>query len=248
MRLALRFAAPQPPVLHGFPLYLTMQHSDSMKIIAHVRTDFPDKFGVPRQSGLVPLRGRVVFQPPYDTPDAFRGLEGYSHIWVLWRFDGFDADAFSPTVRPPRLGGNRRMGVFATRSPHRPNPIGLSVLRLVDVLRTDHGVELLVEGVDMVDGTAVYDVKPYLPQVDRVEDAAGGFSADCLADPLSVRFADGLAVPPDLAAALVPLLAADPRPHYHEDGRVYGMRYASYEIKFTVADHLATVLTVEPAE
>ena len=111
-----------------------------MKVIAHVHTDFPDKFGVPRQSGLVPLRGRIVFDAPYNTPDAFRGLEDYSHIWVLWRFDGFDTDAFTPTVRPPRLGGNRRMGVFATRSPNRPNPIGLSVLRLLEVRDAPTGV------------------------------------------------------------------------------------------------------------
>ena len=217
-----------------------------MKVIAHVHTDFPDKFGVPRQSGLVPLVGRLVFDPPYNTPDAFRGLEAYSHVWVLWRFDGFDTQSFAPTVRPPRLGGNRRMGVFATRSPHRPNPIGLSVLRLLEVRTTTGGVELIVEGVDMVDGTAVYDVKPYLPLVDRVEGATGGFSTEVAADPLTVTFADGLAVPDDLRAAIVSLLSADPRPHYHADGRVYGMRFAGYEIKFTVTSTTATVLSLTP--
>jgi tRNA-Thr(GGU) m(6)t(6)A37 methyltransferase TsaA len=217
-----------------------------MRVIAHVHTDFPDKFGVPRQSGLVPLLGRIVFEPPYGNPDAFRGLERYSHIWVLWRFDGFDSDAFSPTVRPPRLGGNRRMGVFATRSPHRPNPIGISVLRLLQVVPRDGAVELLVSGVDMVDGTAVFDVKPYLPQVDSVPDATGGFSAEHLADPLTVTFAEGLSLSPDLADQLRALIAADPRPHYHEDGRVYGMRFRGFEVKFTVHSSLATILSVVP--
>lgn len=217
-----------------------------MKVIAHVHTDFPDKFGVPRQSGLVPLVGRLVFDPPYGTPDAFRGLEAYSHVWVLWRFDGFDTDTFTPTVRPPRLGGNRRMGVFATRSPHRPNPIGLSVLRLLEVRTTATGVELIVEGVDMVDGTAVYDVKPYLPLVDRVEGATGGFSTEVAADPLTVTFADGLSVPDDLRPAVISILSADPRPRYHADGRVYGMRFAGYEIKFSVTASTATVLSLTP--
>lgn len=217
-----------------------------MKVIAHVHTDFPDKFGVPRQSGLVPLVGRLVFDPPYGTPDAFRGLEDYSHVWVLWRFDGFDTDTFTPTVRPPRLGGNRRMGVFATRSPHRPNPIGLSVLRLLEVRPTPRGVELIVEGVDMVDGTAVYDVKPYLPLVDRVEGATGGFSTEVAADPLTVTFAEGLIVPADLRTTLVSLLSADPRPRYHADGRIYGMRYRDYEIKFSVTVSTATVLSITP--
>lgn len=217
-----------------------------MKIIAYVRTDFPDKFGVPRQSGLVPLRGRIVFDAPYGTPDAFRGLQDYSHIWVLWRFDGFDTDAFSPTVRPPRLGGNKRMGVFATRSPHRPNPIGMSVLRLLEVRLAPGGVELIVEGVDMVDGTAVYDVKPYLPLVDRVEGATGGFAEDVADDPLTVAFAEDVVVDDNLRATLTALIAADPRPHYHEDGRVYGMRFMSYEVKFSVSGTLATVLSVTP--
>ena len=217
-----------------------------MKVIAHVRTDFPDKFGLPRQSGLVPLAGRIVFDPPYDTPDAFRGLEGYSHIWVLWRFDGFDSETFAPTVRPPRLGGNRRMGVFATRAPNRPNPIGLSLLRL-DEVRVEGGhASLLVRGVDMVDGTAVYDVKPYLPQVDSIPDATGGFSVEHLSDPLTVRFAEGLAVPADMRADLIALLSADPRPRYQADGRVYGMRYRGYEVKFTVDGSLATVLSITP--
>lgn len=216
-----------------------------MKIIAHVRTDFPDKFGLPRQSGLVPLMGRIEFEPPYGNPDAFRGLEGYSHVWVLWRFDGFDGD-FTPTVRPPRLGGNRRMGVFATRSPHRPNPIGLSVLRLVEVQSAPTGTVLLVSGVDMVDGTAVYDVKPYLPYVDSIPDATGGFGANHADDRLEVTFADGVEPPADVAAVLVDLLSADPRPHYHADGRIYGMRYRDLEVKFRVDASTVTVLSIEP--
>ena len=215
-----------------------------MKIIAYVHTDFPDKFGLPRQSGLVPLMGRVEFLAPYNASDAFRGLEDYSHVWLLWRFDGFDADEFTPMVRPPRLGGNRKMGVFATRSPHRPNPIGLSLVRLVEVVRVESGVSLLVEGVDMVDGTAVYDVKPYLPLTDYAQEAKGGFADAVVGDPLAVRFAEGVTVPPDLADTLTALLSADPRPRYHADGRVYGMRYAAYEVKFAVQGAVATVLSV----
>lgn len=214
-----------------------------MKIIAYVHTDFPDKFGLPRQSGLVPLAGRIEFEPPYGNPDAFRGLEGYSHIWVLWRFDGFEGD-FAPTVRPPRLGGNRRMGVFATRSPHRPNPIGISVLRLLRVVEGPAGVTLLVSGVDMVDGTAVYDVKPYLPYVDSVPDARGGFGAEHTEDHLAVSFAEGVEVPAEVADTLRAVLSADPRPHYHADGRVYGMRYAGYEVRFVVEDATLTVLSI----
>lgn len=219
-----------------------------MKIIGYIHTDFPDKFGLPRQSGMVPLIGRVTFLPPYGNEQAFRGIESYSHLWLLWRFDGFDSQEFSPMVRPPRLGGNSRMGVFATRSPHRPNPLGLSVVRLVEVQHTPDGVALLVEGIDMVDGTAIYDVKPYLPYVDNVEGAAGGFGALHVADSLSVTLADGLSLSPDLAQTLISLIAADPRPHYHTDSRLYGMRYASYEVKFRVEANKATIVSVDTIE
>ena len=215
-----------------------------MKIIGYIHTQFPDKFGLPRQSGMAPLLGLVQFVPPYGNPDAFRGIEDYSHLWLLWRFDGFEGD-FAPTVRPPRLGGNRRMGVFATRSPNRPNPIGLSVVSLEAVRRTPSGVELVVGGIDMVDGTAIYDVKPYLPYVDSVADAKGGFGAEHVQDALEVVFAEGLSAEDSLRAVLVPLLSADPRPHYHEDGRTYGMRYDAYEIKFAVEGRVLTVLSID---
>ena len=215
-----------------------------MKIIGRIYTEFPDKFGLPRQSGLAPIRGRIVFDPPYNSPDAFRGIERFSHIWLLWRFDGFEG-AFSPTVRPPRLGGNARVGVFATRSPNRPNPIGMSVLRLVQVEYTDEGVVLAVEGVDMMSGTAVYDVKPYLAYADSVPSAEGGFAVEHLDDNLTVGFAAGVQLSADDTELLKKVLSLDPRPHYHEDGRVYGMRWRDCEVRFVVEDKILHVLSVE---
>ncbi len=215
-----------------------------MKIIGRIYTDFPDKFGLPRQSGLAPIRGRIVFDPPYNSPDAFRGIERFSHIWLLWRFDGFEGE-FSPTVRPPRLGGNARVGVFATRSPNRPNPIGMSVLRLVQVEYTDEGVALAVEGVDMMSGTAVYDVKPYLAYADSVPRAEGGFAAEHMDDNLTVGFAAGVHLSADDTELLKKVLSLDPRPHYHEDGRVYGMRWRDCEVRFVVEDKMLHVLSVE---
>ena len=222
----------------------------SMEVIARIHTDLPDKFGVPRQSGLVPgLRGTVVFEPAFRNPDALRGIEGFSHLWLLFQFDRAVRKGWSPTVRPPRLGGNRRMGVFATRSPFRPNAIGLSSVRLEEV-RQDPvlGPVLEVSGADLVDGTPILDIKPYLPYADCHPDAAGGFTDPLEMKPLAVQ------ISPELLASfssaqqdgLLGVLACDPRPRYQEDAqRVYGLSFAGKNVKFTVAGDTLTVLAVE---
>ena len=216
-----------------------------MKPIAHIRTDFPEKFGIPRQSGLGPgLCGRVVFLPAYRNPDALRGLEGYSHIWLLWEFSEAKRDTWSPTVRPPRLGGNRRMGVFATRSPFRPNPIGLSCVRLLAI----EGTDLVVEGADLLDGTPIYDIKPYLPYTDAHPEATAGFAGEVFEDRLAVDFPFALLnkLPPEKRESALALLRGDPRPSYQEDAeRIYGMPYAGYDIRFQVAGDTLTVVAVE---
>ena len=222
----------------------------SMEVIARIHTDLPEKFGVPRQSGLVPgLRGTVVFEPAFRNPDALRGIEGFSHLWLLFQFDRAVRKGWSPTVRPPRLGGNRRMGVFATRSPFRPNAIGLSSVRLEEV-RQDPvlGPVLEVSGADLVDGTPILDIKPYLPYADCHPDAAGGFTDPLEMKPLAVQIC------PELLASfssaqqdgLLGVLACDPRPRYQEDAqRVYGLSFAGKNVKFTVAGDILTVLAVE---
>ncbi|MBO5050974.1 MAG: tRNA (N6-threonylcarbamoyladenosine(37)-N6)-methyltransferase TrmO [Clostridia bacterium] len=216
-----------------------------MKPIAHIRTDFPEKFGIPRQSGLVPgLCGRVVFLPAYRNPDALRGLEGYSHVWLLWEFSEAKRDTWSPTVRPPRLGGNRRMGVFATRSPFRPNPIGLSCVRLLAI----EGTDLVVEGADLLDGTPIYDIKPYLPYTDAHPEATAGFAGEVYEDRLTVIFPPDLLerLPKEKQESALALLRGDPRPSYQEDEeRIYGMPYAGYDIRFQVAGDTLTVVAVE---
>lgn len=210
--------------------------------IAHIETDFADKFGVPRQSGLVPeLSGRIVFEPEYRVAEAFRGLEGYSHIWLLWHFSEVHQDKWSPTVRPPRLGGNKRVGVFATRSPFRPNPIGLSCVELERVeLDSPNGPVLWVRGADLMDGTPIYDIKPYLPFTDSHAEARGGFADQTLQQPdLEVSVSDEVArlLAPSKLKALERVLAEDPRPHYHtDDGRVYGMTFAGVNVRFKVQD------------
>lgn len=222
----------------------------SMEVIARIHTDLPEKFGVPRQSGLVPgLRGTVVFEPAFRNPDALRGIEGFSYLWLLFQFDRAVRKGWSPTVRPPRLGGNRRMGVFATRSPFRPNAIGLSSVRLEEV-RQDPvlGPVLEVSGADLVDGTPILDIKPYLPYADCHPDAAGGFTDPLEMKPLAVQ------ISPELLASfssaqqdgLLGVLACDPRPRYQEDAqRVYGLSFAGKNVKFTVAGDILTVLAVE---
>ena len=217
-----------------------------MKIIAHIRTDFKEKFGIPRQSGILEeCPGRVVFLPEYRSPEALRGIEGYSHLWLIWEFSEAKRESWSPTVRPPRLGGNRRVGVFATRAPYRPNPIGLSSVKLIGIEeREGEGLTLLVSGADMLDGTPIYDIKPYLSYTDSHPDAVGGFS-DAVRDySVKVDISPELLgrVEPSKQKVLIGMLEGDPRPQYKKDGDAeYGLRYADYEIKFTVDGGVLTV-------
>ena len=222
-----------------------------MKIIARIRSDFPTKFGIPRQSGLVyELRATVVFEPEYRNPDALRGLEGFSHIWLIWQFSQAVRDTWSPTVRPPRLGGNARMGVFATRSPFRPNPVGLSCVRLAGIERdAELGPVLVVAGADLMDSTPILDIKPYVPYADCHPEASGGFTGATGGDTLAVDFPAALLerVPADRRAALTGILARDPRPSYqHDPERVYGLDFAGVNVRFTVDGDTLTVRRVEP--
>ena len=210
-----------------------------MEIIARIRSDFPTKFGIPRQSGLVDeLRARVVFEPEYRNPDALRGLEDFSHIWLIWQFSQAVREGWSPTVRPPRLGGNARMGVFATRSPFRPNPIGLSCVRLVRLEQDrDLGPVLVVAGADLMDGTPIYDIKPYLPYADCKPQATGGFASQPKEPSLQVEIPEPLLerVPREKREALLGVLAQDPRPQYQNDPqRIYGMAFGELEVRFRV--------------
>ena len=221
-----------------------------MHIIARIRTDFPTKFGIPRQSGLADAPARIIFEPEYRNADALRGIEGYTHLWLLWHFSEAERDGWSPTVRPPKLGGNQRMGVFATRSPFRPNAIGLSSVRLERVeLHTPDGPVLQVRGADLMDGTPILDIKPYLPYTDAHPDAAGGFAAQALQQTVAVACPPALLarLPADRRPALLDVLAQDPRPGYqHEPGRVYGFPFAGFEVRFTVEDGRLTVVSIEP--
>ena len=221
-----------------------------MKIIAHIHNDFPTKFGVPRQSGLVPQAlSRIVFEEKYRVPEALRGLEGYSHLWLLWEFHQAKQEDWSPTVRPPRLGGNTRMGVFATRSPFRPNPIGLSCVKLEEIRKDEHsGTVLWVSGADLMDGTPIYDIKPYLPYADCHPEATGGFAQEVMGHALQVVFPEEwkALVPPHQQEALIAVLSQDPRPGYQRDpGRVYGFPFGQLEIRFTVDEDTLTVCRVE---
>ena len=221
-----------------------------MKIIGHIETDFKEKFGIPRQSGLVAeSKGRILFEKEYNVPEAFRGLEDFSHIWVLWQFSEAVRETWSPTVRPPLLGGNRRMGVFATRSPFRPNSVGLSALKLDRVEITEkEGVVLHVSGADLLDGTPIYDIKPYLPYADSIPDAVGGFTETLEERRLEVIFPDALLekINADKKSALIAVLAADPRPSYqHDPEREYGMSFAEYEVKFRVEEKKLFVTDVK---
>ncbi len=218
--------------------------------IARIRSEFPEKFGVPRQSGLIDsLRAQVVFLPEFQVPEAFRELAGFSHIWLLWEFSEARRPQWSPTVRPPRLGGNRRVGVFASRSPFRPNPIGLSCVALEKVeLHSPQGPLLLVRGADLMDGTPIFDIKPYLPQADCRPEASGGYTDETPWRGLSVEAPPALLeqVPAASRQALLDVLAADPRPHYHKDPqRVYGMSFAGMEVRFTVDQGMLRVVGVE---
>ena len=219
-----------------------------MKIIARIYTDFREKFGIPRQSGLAKdTVGRIVFEPEYRVPEALRGIEEYSHLWLIWNFSEAEREEWSPTVRPPRLGGNKRMGVFATRSPFRPNAIGLSSVRLLSVEDTAEGKVLVVAGADILDGTPIYDIKPYLAFTDSHPDAVCGFADEVRDYSLEVVIPEDLkrGLSDEYIKALISILSGDPRPQYKEDGdRIYGMIYGKYEVKFTVADGVLTVVEI----
>lgn len=222
----------------------------TMRVIARIRSDFAEKFGIPRQSGLVStLRAAVVFEPEFRNPDALRGIADFSHLWLIWEFSEAIRENWSPTVRPPRLGGNERLGVFATRSPFRPNPIGLSCVRLEEVRQDQaHGTILIVSGADLMDGTPIYDIKPYIPYADAHPEARGGFAQDAPKPTLAVDFPPDLLarVPEDRREALCAVLALDPRPSYQNDPtRIYGMRFAGCDIRFTVNNSTLTVCGVE---
>lgn len=220
-----------------------------IQAIAHMKSDFPTKFGIPRQSGLVEaLRSTIVFAPEFRNPDALRGIEGFSHLWLIWQFSQAVRQDWSPTVRPPRLGGNVRMGVFATRSPFRPNSLGLSCVRLLGVEETrEFGTVLHVGGADLMDGTPIFDIKPYIPYSDARPDAVGGFTDHADDFLLEVVFPDELLkrIPTAKRQALLGVLSHDPRPSYQRDAnRVYGLSFAGFNIRFSVSDGVLTVTEI----
>ncbi len=217
-----------------------------MKIIGYIHTDFPSKFGIPRQSGIVPgLKGTIYFEPEYRTPEAFRGLEEFSHIWILWKFSKSQKEHWSATVRPPRLGGKEHMGVFATRSPYRPNDIGLSSVRLEKITYDSKlGPVLYVAGVDLMDGTPIYDIKPYIAYADSHPEATEGFAGAVKGKELRVEFPRKLLeyYPEEKRDAIVGVLKQDPRPAYDTDEtRMYGVEFAGFDVHFTVSGDLLTV-------
>lgn len=224
-----------------------------MEIIGHVRTDFHEKFGIPRQGGLVENIGYIEFLPPFDVPVAFEGIEEYSHIWILWQFSENVGEGWSPMVRPPRLGGNVKVGVFASRSPFRPNPIGLSLVRLLSVEKSPTGGVLLkISGADILDGSPVYDIKPYLPHIEAIPGGDGGFAHRVKDDSLSVICSDTVKkeILKDFSLSdfelLREILSQDPRPHYHADPeRVYGMAYKGQNIRFRVVGKELEILSLE---
>lgn len=225
-----------------------------LKTIAYIRTEFPDKFGVPRQSGLVPgLRGRIVFEPEYRNPDALRGLEEFSHIWLIW---GFSANrtmaSWQPTVRPPRLGGNAHIGVFATRSPYRPNPIGLSCVEIDSIdISAEDGPVIIVRGADLMDGTPIYDIKPYIRYADSKQQAVCGYVDRVekrvlrviVPQEISEKVPDKSIIP-----TIVDTLRLDPRPSYHDDDRVYGFYFAGLNVRFCVSGNVLTVVSIDPLQ
>lgn len=220
---------------------------NAFSIIAHIKSDFPTKFGIPRQSGLAKnTEATIIFTPEFRNPDALRGIEGYSHLWLIWQFSQAVRADWSPTVRPPRLGGNTRLGVFATRSPFRPNSIGLSSVKLLGVEQTkEYGTVLHIGGADLLDGTPVFDIKPYLAYTDSHPDAVGGFTDSVEDFRLQVDFPDSLLnlIPVEKRTGLLEILSYDPRPSYQQDKeRIYGLDYAGFNIRFTVDDGKLTVI------
>ncbi len=222
---------------------------ENMKIVARAHSEFPSKFGIPRQSGLVPLlRMRIVFEPEFRNAEALRGIEEFSHLWLIWDFSEAHQEQWSPTVRPPRLGGNRRMGVFATRSPFRPNPIGLSCVELVEVDPNPKNPTLLVGGADLMDGTPIYDIKPYLLTTDCHPEASKGFTQEHENYQLEVEIPGQIArrMPAEKLVKLREVLAQDPRPAYHHDeSRVYGFPFDGYEVKFSVNGNRAVLQSLK---
>ena len=224
----------------------------NIQVIARMRSDFPTKFGIPRQSGLVEeLRSTIVFEPEFRNADALRGIEGYSHLWLIWLFSEAVRTEWSPTVRPPRLGGNVRMGVFATRSPFRPNSLGLSSVRLLGVEQTENeGTVIHVAGADLMDGTPIFDIKPYIPYGDCHPDATGGFTDTAGEFLLNVNFPEELLkkLPEKKRSAAIGVLSHDPRPSYQrKPDRIYGLTFAGFDIRFTVTDDQLTVVEVTKA-
>ena len=225
----------------------------SIRIIARMHSDFPTKFGIPRQSGLVSsLRSTIVFEPEYRNADALRGLEDFSHLWIIWQFSEAVRTDWSPTVRPPRLGGNTRMGVFATRSPFRPNNLGLSSVKILGLEQTqDLGTVIHVAGADLMDGTPIYDIKPYIPYSDCHADATGGFTDTAGDFLLQVVFPEDLLVllPEEKRESAIGVLSHDPRPSYQrKPDRIYGLNFAGYDIRFRVCEETLTVLEVNPIQ
>lgn len=219
-----------------------------LTVIARIRSPFVEKFGIPRQSGLAAsVEGLIVFEPPFRVEEALRGIAGFSHLWLIWGFSKQGTGEWSPTVRPPRLGGDRRMGVFATRSPNRPNPLGLSAVRLLGVKRTGEGLCLRVAGADLMDGTLIYDIKPYVPYADCIPQARGSYAEEKPGRSLEVVFPQALLslVPEALRPGLLEALAQDPRPAYQEDpDRRYGLRYGSQDVRFQVMGNTLRVVAV----
>ena len=227
-------------------------NSRILHYVARIHTDFPEKFGIPRQARLVNTRGKIIFEPEYRKEEALRGLEEYSHLWLIWEFSEAVRENWSPTVRPPRLGGNTRCGVFATRSPFRPNPLGLSCVKLIGIEKDQQaGPVLIVEGADLMDGTPIFDIKPYLPYVDSVEDAKGGFADRVKEYALDVEIPDALfqKLSKEQQACVREILSEDPRPSYQKNpDRIYGMEYAGFEIRFRVRDRKVTVCEIEKTD
>lgn len=225
----------------------------NIQVIARMRSDFPTKFGIPRQSGLVEeLESTIVFEPKFRNPDALRGIEGYSHLWIIWQFSEAVRQEWSPTVRPPRLGGNTRMGVFATRSPFRPNNLGLSCVKLIGIEHTEkNGTVLHVAGADLMDGTPIFDIKPYIPYSDSFPEASGGFTDTAEDFILEVNFPTSLLelLPESKQQAAIGVLSHDPRPSYQrKDDRIYGLTFAGFDIRFTVKGKLLSVCEVNKCQ
>ncbi len=243
-----------PVILHneGTGIFrFTMADTFELSVVARIKSDFTEKFGIPRQSGLgAGQTSEIIFEPEYRDANALRGIEGYSHLWLLWGFSRVERQGWRPTVKPPRLGGNTRMGVFATRSPYRPNPIGLSSVELIRAeKRAGLGTVLLVRGADLMDGSPIYDIKPYLSFTDSHPEARSGFAGEKLNKRLEVQFPDELLcrVPEQKRAALIEALSQDPRPAYQADGEPYGLEFSGLDIRFSVSSGVLTVFAAEPA-